>query len=53
MTRAAPPRAGVVLVGILLVALNMRAALAAYPPLIVEVRRSLGVSAGAAGSMQT
>lgn len=53
-TRAA--RAGVrpiaVLVGILLLAANLRAALAAYPPLLQTVRAELALSAGAAGLVQ-
>lgn len=51
-----PPRTGVrpvvVLVGILLLAANLRAALAAYPPLLQAVRADLGLTAGAAGLVQ-
>jgi len=45
-------RPGVVLVGLLGLALNLRAALAAYPPLLESVRDDLGLSAGAAGLVQ-
>jgi CP family cyanate transporter-like MFS transporter len=45
-------RPGVVLVGILLLAANLRAALAAYPPLLQTVRAELGLTAGAAGLVQ-
>lgn len=41
-----------VLVGVLLLAVNLRAALAAYPPLLETVRADLGVSAGLAGLVQ-
>jgi CP family cyanate transporter-like MFS transporter len=41
-----------VLVGILLLAANLRAALAAYPPLLQTVRADLGLTAGAAGLVQ-
>jgi len=51
-----PPRTGVrpgaVLVGILLLALNLRAALAAYPPLLQQVRADLALTAGEAGLVQ-
>jgi CP family cyanate transporter-like MFS transporter len=43
----------VVLVGLLALALNLRTALAGYPPLIDAVRADLGFSAGAAGFVQT
>jgi MFS transporter, CP family, cyanate transporter len=43
----------VVLVGLLALALNLRTALAGYPPLIEAVRADLGFSAGAAGFVQT
>jgi CP family cyanate transporter-like MFS transporter len=46
-------RPGVVLVGLLALALNLRTALAGYPPLIEAVRAELGLSAGAAGFVQT
>jgi CP family cyanate transporter-like MFS transporter len=46
-------RPGVVLVGLLALALNLRTALAGYPPLIDAVRADLGFSAGAAGFVQT
>ncbi len=42
-----------VLVGLLALALNLRTALAGYPPLIDAVRADLGFSAGAAGFVQT
>ncbi len=41
-----------VLLGVLLLAANLRAALAAYPPLLETVRDQLRISAGAAGSVQ-
>ncbi len=41
-----------VLVGVLLLAVNLRAALAGYPPLLETVRDELGLSAGAAGLVQ-
>lgn len=46
-------RPGVVLAGILLISLNLRAGLAAYPALIVAVREELGISAGVAGLVQS
>src|SRR5918992_5608658 len=46
-------RPGVVLVGLLALALNLRTALAGYPPLIEAVRADLGLSASAAGFVQT
>ena len=42
-----------VLVGLLALALNLRSALAGYPPLIETVRGELGLTAGAAGFVQT
>jgi CP family cyanate transporter-like MFS transporter len=48
-----PVRPGVVLVGLLALSLNLRTALAGYPPLIEAVRAELGLSAGAAGVVQT
>jgi CP family cyanate transporter-like MFS transporter len=45
-------RPATVLVGVLLLAANLRAALAAYPPLLETVRDELGVSAGLAGLVQ-
>jgi CP family cyanate transporter-like MFS transporter len=42
-----------VLVGLLALALNLRAALAGYPPLLEAVRADLGISAGSAGFVQT
>ncbi len=42
----------VVLLGLLAVAANLRAALAGYPPLLETARADLGVSAGAAGLVQ-
>ena len=49
-TRATVP--GVVLLGILALAVNLRAALAGYPPLLETVRVDLGLSAGVAGLVQ-
>jgi MFS transporter, CP family, cyanate transporter len=43
---------GVVLLGILALAVNLRAALAGYPPLLETVRIDLGLSAGVAGLVQ-
>ena len=37
------------LLGVLALAVNLRAALAAYPPLLETVRADLGIGAGAAG----
>ncbi|MDQ2706214.1 MAG: MFS transporter [Actinomycetota bacterium] len=48
--RSVRPRT--VLVGVLLLAANLRAALAAYPPLLETVRTELGLSAGVAGLVQ-
>ncbi|NMH91591.1 MFS transporter [Pseudonocardia bannensis] len=45
-------RPAVVLLGLLALAANLRAALAGYPPLIETVRGELGISAGAAGLVQ-
>ena len=45
-------RPAIVLLGVLAVALNLRAALAGYPPLIPAARDALGISAGAAGLVQ-
>jgi CP family cyanate transporter-like MFS transporter len=45
-------RPAVVLIGVLALALNLRAALAAYPPLLQTVRDDLGITAGAAGLVQ-
>jgi MFS transporter, CP family, cyanate transporter len=45
-------RPAVVLLGVLAVALNLRTALAGYPPLLETARSDLGVSAGAAGLVQ-
>ncbi|MDT7579832.1 MAG: transporter, family, cyanate transporter [Pseudonocardiales bacterium] len=45
-------RPAVVLLGVLALAVNLRAALAAYPPLLETVRHELGISAGAAGLVQ-
>ena len=42
-------RPAVVLLGVLALAVNLRAALAAYPPLLETVRADLGIDAGAAG----
>jgi CP family cyanate transporter-like MFS transporter len=46
-------RPAVVLVGLLALSLNLRAAIAGYPPLLETVRADLGLSAGAAGFVQT
>ncbi|MCE3552304.1 MFS transporter [Pseudonocardia sp. RS11V-5] len=45
--------ASLVLVGLLALSLNLRAALSAYPPLLGEVRGALGIDAGTAGAAQT
>ncbi len=42
----------VVLLGVLALAVNLRAALAGYPPLLQTVRAELGASAGVAGLVQ-
>jgi MFS transporter, CP family, cyanate transporter len=47
-----PVRPVVVLIGLLTLSLNLRAALAGYPPLLETVRAALGASAGAAGLVQ-
>lgn len=47
-----PARPVVVLVGVLLLAANLRAALTGYPPLLDTVRNQLGISAAAAGLVQ-
>jgi MFS transporter, CP family, cyanate transporter len=47
-----PVRPVVVLLGVLALAVNLRAALAAYPPLLETVRDDLGIGAGAAGLVQ-
>ncbi len=56
MTPAPPTRSAVrpavVLLGVLAVAANLRAALAGYPPLLETVRAQLGLSAGEAGLVQ-
>ncbi|WP_219412912.1 MFS transporter [Pseudonocardia nigra] len=49
-TRAVQP--AVVLLSLLALAANLRAALAGYPPLLETVRADLGASAGAAGLVQ-
>ncbi|MGQ0575706.1 MAG: MFS transporter [Pseudonocardia sp.] len=46
-------RPAVVLLGLLALALNLRAALAGYPPLLETVRDDLGLSATAAGLVQS
>jgi MFS transporter, CP family, cyanate transporter len=53
-TPAAVPavRPAFVLLGVLALAVNLRAALAAYPPLLETVRDELGISSGAAGLVQ-
>jgi CP family cyanate transporter-like MFS transporter len=45
-------RPAVVLIGVLALAVNLRAALAAYPPLLETVRADLRISSGAAGLVQ-
>ena len=45
-------RPAVVLLGVLALAANLRAALAGYPPLLETVRADLGLSAGVAGLVQ-
>lgn len=45
-------RPGLVLLGVLALAVNLRAALAGYPPLLETARADLGVGAGAAGLVQ-
>jgi len=45
-------RPGLVLAGVLLISLNLRAGLAAYPAVLGQVRGTLGISAGAAGLVQ-
>ncbi len=45
-------RPGLVLLGVLALAANLRAALAGYPPLLETARDALGVTAGAAGLVQ-
>jgi CP family cyanate transporter-like MFS transporter len=45
-------RPGVVLLGLLALAVNLRAALAGYPPLLETVRAELGTSAAVAGFVQ-
>ncbi len=52
MSAAPRMRPVVVLLGLLALALNLRTALAGYPPLLETVRGELGVSAGAAGLVQ-
>lgn len=46
-------RPGVVLVGILLISLNLRAGLAVYPAVLQQARAGLGISAGGAGLVQS
>jgi CP family cyanate transporter-like MFS transporter len=41
-----------VLLGLLALGVNLRSALAGYPPLLETVRSALGISAGAAGFVQ-
>src|SRR6476620_5389536 len=45
-------RPALVLLGVLALAVNLRAALAAYSPLLETVRDALGISSGAAGRVQ-
>jgi CP family cyanate transporter-like MFS transporter len=46
-------RPGVVLAGVLLISLNLRAGLAAYPAVLEQVRTELGISSGVAGLVQS
>lgn len=46
-------RPAVVLAGVLLISLNLRAGLAAYPAVLEQVRAELGISAGTAGLVQS
>ncbi|MDT7680591.1 MAG: transporter, family, cyanate transporter [Pseudonocardiales bacterium] len=50
--RRSPVRPALVLVGVLLLAANLRTALAAYPPLLEIARTYLGVSGAGAGLVQ-
>ncbi|MGH8933737.1 MAG: CynX/NimT family MFS transporter [Egibacteraceae bacterium] len=50
--RARPVTASTVLLGVLALAVNLRAALAGYPPLLETVRAELGISSGTAGLVQ-
>ncbi|MCU7823550.1 CynX/NimT family MFS transporter [Kitasatospora sp. DSM 101779] len=52
-TRTALAHPALMLAGILLVALNMRACLAAISPMVGEIQRSLGLSATASGLITT
>jgi MFS transporter, CP family, cyanate transporter len=52
-TVRAPVRPVVLLLGLLALAVNLRAALSGYPPLLESAREDLGISAGAAGLAQT
>ncbi|WP_431679776.1 MFS transporter [Kitasatospora sp. KL5] len=52
-TRTAIAHPALMLVGILLVALNMRACLAAISPMVGEIQRTLGLSATASGLITT
>lgn len=45
-------RPGLVLLGVLALAVNLRAGLAGYPPLLETARADLGIGAGAAGLVQ-
>jgi CP family cyanate transporter-like MFS transporter len=47
-----PVRPATLLVGLLALALNLRIALAGYPPLLQTVRAALGITAGVAGLVQ-
>lgn len=47
-----PVSTRMVLLGVLVLAANLRASLAGYPPLIETVRDDLGISSGAAGLVQ-
>lgn len=52
-TRTRAPSPLLVLLGLLALSLNLRAALAGYPPLLEAARAELGTSAAAAGLVQT
>jgi len=46
-------RPAVVLAGVLLISLNLRAGLAAYPAVLEQIRAELGITAGTAGLVQS
>lgn len=53
LTSRSTVRPGVVLVGVLLISLNLRAGLAAYPAVLEQVRAELGISSAVAGLVQS